>query len=368
MRLHARISSLLDHIRYWVVLLTVAMQLPAHAAEVAVRSDDTGVPAPAAGNAGAKPAGHTHPQSALGLGPLRLSSQSPGQSLRLGLVPHTPADLATGEWKFYAGSSWVNVWAQEMTHELDFEMLTTEALVAYGMTNEWAIEVGATSRVTFGGHMDGFIEGFHDAFGLDQQGRDGTARNRTHVRIDPNSEQPGLVLDDTELQGNRLFNLRGALLYTLSHGHDVWPAAAITCTLQVPVGERRGYGGNLVDVSLDLSLAKTYADLVIYGSVAWTRFGADRLYDLDLHRSNWAGFGALEWRVTSDWSLLLQYLVSQGIAPDLYSLSKPSHELTLGTQLRVGRHTIMQLGLIENVFIFDNSPDFGVHLALEMRL
>src|SRR5688572_12610866 len=50
---------------------------------------------------------------ALGLGPLRISSQSPGQSLRLGLVPHTPADLATGEWKLYVGSSWVNVWADE---------------------------------------------------------------------------------------------------------------------------------------------------------------------------------------------------------------------------------------------------------------
>jgi hypothetical protein len=308
------------------------------------------------------------PHETLGLGPLRLSSQSPGQSLRLGLVPHTPTELVTGEWKFYAGATWVNVWAKERTHELDFEMVTSEALLAYGVSNEWAFEAGVTNRVTFGGRMDSFIEGFHDLFGLDQQGRDQAPRNDTYVRIDPNSHQPGLVLDDADLQGNRLLSLRGAVLYTLSHGHDVWPAASIACTLQAPLGERRGYDGGWIDVSLDLSLAKAYGSVVIYGSVAWTRFGADQLYDIELHRSNWAGFGALEWRVTRDWSLLLQYLVSQGVAPDLYSLSKPSHELTLGTQVRVGHHTIMQLGLIENVFIFDNSPDFGIHLALEMRL
>lgn len=333
---------------------------PAHATHATAEPP---APPPAA-----EPAGHVYRPSTLGLGPLRLSSQSPGQSLRLGLVPHTPADLATGEWKFYAGASWVNVWAYEQTHELDFESLTSEALLAYGLDDDWAIEAGAASRVTFGGRMDSFIQGFHDLFGLDQEGRDQAPRNRTYVRIDANDSQPGLLLGDEEMQGNRLFNLRGAVLYTLSHGHDAWPAAAIACTLQAPIGERRGYDGGLIDVSLDLSLAKAYGGLVVYGSVAWTRFGADKLYDLDLHRSNWAGFGALEWRVTQDWSLLVQYLVSQGVAPDLYSLSKPSHELTFGTQVRVGRHTIMQLGVIENVFIFDNSPDFGIHLALEMRL
>lgn len=365
MRPSGRSTVLRSSLCCWsLALLVGALRTRGDAAEIVMPPDADRAPPTAADG----PPGHTHPHSALGLGPLRLASQSPGQSLRLGLVPHTPADLAADEWKFYAGSSWVNVWAYEKTHELDFEMLTTEALVAYGLTDAWAIELGATSRVTFGGRMDAFIQGFHDLFDLDQEGRDLTPRNRAHVRIDPNDAQPGLALDDADLQGNRLFNLRGALLYTFSHGHEAWPAVAVACTVQAPVGERRGYGGNLLDVSLDLALAKAYGDVVVYGSVAWTRFGADRLYDLELHRSNWAGFAALEWRVTPDWSLLLQYLLSQGIAPDLYSLSKASHELTLGTQVRVGRHTIMQLGLIENVFIFDNSPDFGIHVALEMRL
>lgn len=128
----------------------------------------------------------------LGLGPLHLGSQSPGQSLRLGLVPHTPADLLDGEWKYFVGSSWVNVWANEATHQLDYEALTTEALVGYGLSDRWALELGALHRVTFGGRMDAMIQGFHEIFDLGQDGRDEVPLNRTYIHIDPNADQPGL--------------------------------------------------------------------------------------------------------------------------------------------------------------------------------
>jgi hypothetical protein len=314
------------------------------------------------------PPGHAHHESVLGLGPLRLSSQSPGQSLRLGLIPHTPADLHADEWKIYAGSSWVNVWADEADYALDYEAITTEVLVSYGIDDTWAVEVGALNRVTFGGRMDAMIQGFHSAFDLSQNGRKDVPLNQTMIRIDPTGTQPGLLLGDEELQNNYQTFVRGSLLWTLVHGHDTWPAISLAVTLQAPIGERSGYDGGLIDVSLDLSLAKAIGDWVGYGSVAWTRFAADEVYGLDLYRSNWAGLGAIEYRLTRDWSVVLQYLVSQGVAPDLYVFSKASHELTLGTQVRVGNHTTLQLGLIENLFIFENSPDFGVHLALEMRL
>lgn len=312
--------------------------------------------------------GHEHPHELLGLGPLRLSSQSPGQSLRLGLIPHTPVDLSAGEWKIYAGSSWVNVWANEEDYALDYEAITTEVLVAYGINHSWAIEVGALNRVTFGGRMDAMIQGFHDGFNLGQSGRDSVPLNQTNIRMDPTDTQPGLLLGADELQNNYQTFVRGALLWTMTDGHDAWPATALALTVQVPIGDRGGYDGGLIDVSLDLSLAKPIGDWVGYASVALTRFAADEVYGLDLHRTNWAGLGAIEYRITSDWSVVMQYLLSQGVAPDLYVFSKASHELTLGTQVRVGKHTIMQLGLIENLFIFENSPDFGIHLALEMRL
>lgn len=350
------------------LLPMVMLTVPLAAAEPTIADGPPDADASVVSATGGTPPGSSHPEGTLGLGPLRLSSQSPGQSLRLGLIPHTPADLHTGEWKVYAGSSWVNVWADEQDYALDYESLTTEVLVAYGVNDTWAIEVGALHRVTFGGRMDAMIQGFHDAFDLGQDGRTDVALNQTAIRIDPTGSQPGLLLGEEELQNNHQTFLRGSILWTLVHGHDTWPAVSLALTLQAPVGDRAGYDGGLIDVSLDLSLAKAIGDWVGYGSVAWTRFAADEVYGLDLYRSNWAGLGAIEYRITPDWSVVLQYLLSQGVAPDLYVFSKASHELTLGTQVRVGRRTTMQLGLIENLFIFENSPDFGVHFALEMRL
>lgn len=317
----------------------------------------------------ATPAPPTDPhENGLGLGPLRLCSQSPGQSLRLGLVPHTPAELAAGEWKLHAGSTWVNVWASEQHYELDYEALTSEAVVSYGISDRWGLELGATNHATFGGHLDGAIQKFHSVFGLDQDGRDQVPRDRTHVRIDPTSHQNGVELDEEELDGNRTNFLRGAALCTLCHGEDGWPAVAVVGTLQAPLGSRRGYDGGILDVSLDLSVAERLGDWVIYASVACTRFAADEVYGIHLHRTNWAGLGAIEYRLTGDWSLVVQYLLSEGVAPDLYVFSKPSHELAVGTQVRLDRQVTLQFGVIENVFVFDNSPDFGLHLALEVRL
>jgi hypothetical protein len=318
--------------------------------------------------AAAEPSGEFQPlESQLGLGPLQLVSQSPGQSLRLGLVPHTPAELSTGDWRVHVGSTWVNVWSQGRGYELDYEALASEVLVAHGIDDSFAIEVGAISRVTFGGAMDGFIQGFHDLLGMDQNGRDEVEDNRNIIRIDPTGTQQGVLLSNAELRENRRVFVRVAGLYTISRGGNGWPAISLSGTLQAPIDSSRSYTGGLLDVSLDLSIAKALGNWVGYASVAWTRFGADNVYGINLHRSNWAGLGAVEYRMNPDWSLLLQYLVSQGVAPDLYAFSKPSHEVVMGTQVRIGKRTTFQLGLIENVFIFDNSPDFGVHLAVEMR-
>ena len=66
-------------------------------------------------------------------------------------------------------------------------------------------------------------------------------------------------------------------------------------------------------------------------------------------------------------SLLIQYLVSEGVAEDLGEISKPSHEVTLGWKGEVRKGTVVEVGLIENVITYDNSPDFGVHAGFTQR-
>lgn len=51
--------------------------------------------------------------SNVGYGPLSVRSQSPFQSLRLGILPRTPSTLARGEHQVRVGATWVNQWAND---------------------------------------------------------------------------------------------------------------------------------------------------------------------------------------------------------------------------------------------------------------
>lgn len=49
-------------------------------------------------------------------------------------------------------------------------------------------------------------------------------------------------------------------------------------------------------------------------------------------------------------------------------LLPPTHEITLGWKGEVARDAVLEIGLVENVITFDNSPDFGVHGGFSYRL
>jgi hypothetical protein len=303
----------------------------------------------------------------IGLGPLRIASQSPGQSLRLGLVPHTPSDLRPGEWEVSLASTWVNVWADGDHYHLDYETDTTALVVAHGVAPGWRMEAEVNTRVTGGGRLDSFIQDFHDAFGLSQNGRDQVPRNRASIHIDATAQQPALDLGPADLQGSRESRLRTSLERSLLDGSGWLPRLSLSATAQVPLESEGSYQGGSVDVGGDLAAAFSFGELVAYLTVAYTRFGSDRSSGVRLYRSNWSGLAALEYRLTRHWSALAQYLVSQGTAPDYHVFSKASHEVTFGTKVLFSSGTEVHFALIENIIIFDNSPDFGIHLGLSQR-
>ena len=303
----------------------------------------------------------------VGLGPLRIPSQSPGQSLRLGILPRTPSNLPVGTWQGFTSATWVNVWANTEDVHLDYESATVSAALAYGLADGWQVEGEVTMRTTFGGYMDGFIEGFHRTFGIGQDGRTAAPRGETAIDIAPSSSQPGLHEDNKDLQRDRAYFARGYVEHTLLHGDDLLPVVALALTAQAPVGHNRLVNGGAVDVGANLAIAKRFGTLVCYTSVAYTRFGADTLSGITLHRSNWSGMAALEYNHNNNASLVVQYLLSQGVAPDYHDLSKASHEVAIGVKFTTGEATEVELGVIENLFVFDNSPDFGVHLGVAHR-
>jgi hypothetical protein len=76
---------------------------------------------------------------------------------------------------------------------------------------------------------------------------------------------------------------------------------------------------------------------------------------------------AAEWRFFARQSLLLQLLTTEGLVDDFGPFSDNSNEFTVGYKWELRSRGILEVGLIENIVSFDNSPDFGIHLGYSQR-
>jgi len=306
--------------------------------------------------------------SHVGYGPIKLQSQSPFQALRLGMIPLTPSTLSRGQKEVRGAASWVNIWnVSEGEYLFDYEMLQTTLTLDYGITDTLQIGVGAEVRGRFGGAMDGFIQGFHDLFGIEQNGRDLVRKGDFTFEIDPSASRPGVALTSDD-KGIFSQNLLVTLQHNVTCGTARLPAFSYAVTARVEAGDSHDLkGGSGFDIGASVSLSRRFGKFYAYGTLSYSIFGRERFHDVELRDDQLTGLLAMEWRLTPWMSLLIQYLVSEGVAEDLGEISKPSHEVTLGWKGEVKKGTVVEVGLIENVITYDNSPDFGVHLGVKHR-
>ena len=304
----------------------------------------------------------------VGYGPLRLPSLSPFQALRFGFIPRTPSTLAEGNYEFQWTESWANLWAFNSGENLvDFEMLQSSVSLAYGLSDVLQVELGFVQKSRFGGSMDRFIQNFHDWFGLDQGGRDTVPRNDFGLEILGDDGDPLVQLGNDD-RGSFTESIVATVQHNLSCGTLAWPAVAYALTVRRELGEQENMkGGEYVDVSGSLALSKRWSDFFIYLGGGFSWFGQESFEGVDLRTTQVSGLLALEWQFADDASLIVQCLVSQGVAESLRNFSDPSWEVTFGGKFEIAPMVVLEVGVIENIVTFDNSPDFGLHSGLMVR-
>jgi hypothetical protein len=215
--------------------------------------------------------------------------------------------------------------------------------------------------------MDRFINAFHRTFGLTDAGRHNFPRNQFQIQIPDNKGVPALTLGSAD-QGSYSNSLLLTVQHNVTCGTEYLPAIAYALTLRANLDNGPGLSGQMpVEPQLSLSVSKAVGDFYIYGSIAFGYFGTERLAGIHLRPTQLSGLGAVEWRFAADMSLIVQYLVTQGVAKNLGDFSQTSNEITLGWKWELTERTVFELGLIENIINFSNSPDFGVHAGLTYR-
>ncbi|MDB4306157.1 DUF3187 family protein [bacterium] len=316
--------------------------------------------------------------SHVGYGPLSVRSQSAFQSLRLGILPRTPSTLGRGQQQVRLGATWANTWnvdggsfdpenGELGPYMLDYESLDANISYAYGLSDIFQIGAEYEQRWRFGGGMDGFIESFHDLFGLGQGGRDEWPRNQTNIFIDPQNGDPPVSLAGGEVSGTFARNLLVTLQHNVTCGTAKWPALSWAATGRYSLGDSGDIEGSKFDVALSVAASRRFGKFYVYLTLGFAWYGGDTAFGLELETTQATVLLAGEWRFKPRMSFVLQYLGSQGVAKDLGVFSDTSNEIVLGWKWEVREAGVLEIGLLENVVSFDNSPDFGVHVAFTQR-
>lgn len=267
-----------------------------------------------------------------------------------------------------------NFAADENTHEsilLDGESYRINLALRYGITRRIEGGIDIPYVGIGGGVFDHFIEGWHSFFGLPQEGRPNTPRNRLLYIYDKNG-QTRLLLSDS---GSGLGDIRlstGVQLYDDERPNP--RQIALRASLKLPTGDSGGLrGSGSTDFALWLTAADDYrlpalGHLTLFGAAGGMAMtGGDVLKG---QQRNLAGFGTLGfgWGPARwiDFKAQLSGHTPFFQGSELRELARPALQLITGGTLHFSEKTSLDIGVSEDVAV-NTSPDVALHLALRRR-
>lgn len=296
----------------------------------------------------------------------QLRSQAPGQSLRMTMPHLLPGTIKPGS-AVYVGTTLSNIWIQNNQVDLDYEMLDTHLGFSYGINDRIGFALVYDQRDFSGGTLDGFIQGFHDIFSIEQNGRDLVPRGRALIEF---RDETGTVLanpDPSEFENsaitiigqyNIILNPEKVPVFNLS--------SSVRHALEPPVGSDSDddFDWN-VAVGLAVELSTRLRSCYHLG---YTKFGQTDIVGLTFEEDAYSFIAAFAWRLNSQFSAMAQYLWNEEALEGFDSFSKSSNEMDLGLQWFIPREGYLEFAIVENFITLDNSPDFGLHLAYSRQL
>lgn len=302
-----------------------------------------------------------------GLGPLLLRGQSAFQSLRLSLIPMGVGDLEKGHWQAEVTTTWTNHWAWKQNKYLvDGEFLNTGFYLKYAVTDWLHMRLEIPFLIRGGGFMDGAIMWFHDTFGFGQMGRDEFPKDQFRIVL---WRKDGTIYTLDNRQG--WIGLEDVVLsasFLLSQGSAWLPRMSVSTHLKFPTGDKETlFGSGGLDGGVSLCMAKRIWRLYGYVGLQYTHFSGDEIAGIRMRPYQISVFSSVEYPWTDRFSIILQEVMNTGAAKDFYQFSETTNEITFGMKAEFLPDTFLEFGLMENLFHFDNSPDFGLHFGLSRK-
>ena len=255
---------------------------------------------------------------------------------------------------------------------IDGETWRQSVSLRRGLGDGWEYLVGLSAVWHGAGVFDGFIEGWHDAFGLPQSGRDRAPRDRFSVLYARDGETLVDLGDEVSSLGDVSLGVGRALPNVLSNDGLVLRAAA-----RLPAGEAGGPGGCGCfsgsvwgETSGSLSGSDGARDW-LYAATLGVLAGEapDALSAVGGRLVAFGRFG-VTWRGLAPLSLTVQLDVhgSPYGGSALSPLSDAVVMIGLGGSLPLGEGATLEVAVTEDDGTGRSAPDIGLHTAVRWRL
>lgn len=309
-------------------------------------------------------------------GPLTTQSQNPLLLGFLAMPLESAKTLDQNQYEISTQLTFSNVFEYNQNGQtktyLDMELWKTTWRFFYGLTHslDFGFSLGTISQTA--GFMDGFIQGYHNAFGFPNGGRELVNNNEFHFRIDEGATK----LMDVSPTSLGLTDMTLRLKWQASKHIKLPFELALSSYIKLPTGKTSsGLSSGNTDAGLSFFIQKAWGRFNLVGQGGFGILGAHQQLS-SIQKDVMFYFGqSTEWIVSNHLSLLLQFngQTSPFISTANTDLSRINLDMSLGVS---GEYSIKskffkswfyQAAFAEDILSSGPSVDFSIYLLAGTR-
>ena len=297
--------------------------------------------------------------------PLLTRNQNP-LTLPYGLPTPLPARLpSAGSGRFTLDVNWSNSAILESSDDYDFTMDAESQEVRlrleHALGSKWAAMIEVPWRNLSGGSLDGFIDNWHDLFGLPQ----GPRKDMPDDRLLIDYQQDGQALLHVDDSGSGIADIPIGIGYQAYSSDE--RALGAWITVKLPVGDSDYLlGSGATDVALSVAGETWLAEKwLLFGQVDAVWLGDGDILPQYQDSFAWSGLAGVSWNAWRTLDLTVQFQANSQIF-DLPAdgLSGDAVILSYGGSYRTTGGWRFDFGMSEDIQV-DASPDATFYFAVQ---
>lgn len=286
-----------------------------------------------------------------------------------GLPMPMPARLAASDgWQLCADFNWGSSAISESTGTesliVDAETRELRLTAGHGLADRWSFQLQLPYRYTGAGNLDGFIDGWHDAFGLPNGARNDFPQDRFRIAYARN----GVI--ELDMQSS----VAGIADVSADIGYQLWTDAtsslAAWLSVKLPTGDAdKLTGSGAVDAALVIAGERRFGDRwSAFGQLGVTYLGNGDLLTGQQRNVVWSGLAGVSVGIWRGLDFKMQFDAHSAVFDDTaLDFLGEAVVLSVGGAYRFKSGWTLDAGVSEDIVV-DASPDvvfvLGVRRAL----